>query len=276
MRDLANDPRWLAINSATIKSWPLDQQIEGCARAGITGIAPWRDGIAALGLKQSRELLRTHDMTVTCLCRGGMFTASDAAGRRAALDDNRRAVDEAAEIGGRCLVLVAGGLPPGSKDINDARAQVRDGIAALLPHARTANMPLAIEPLHPMTAADRCVISTLDQALDLCDELGAGTGVAVDAYHVWWDPALASAIARASGRILTYHVCDWLVPTVDLVADRGMMGDGVIDLRGIRAMVEDTGYAGHCDVEIFSARNWWTRDPAEVLQVCAERYRSFV
>jgi sugar phosphate isomerase/epimerase len=276
MRDLTNEPRWLAINSATIKSWPLDQQIEGCARAGITGIAPWRDGVAALGLKQSRELLRGHHMTVTCLCRGGMFTASDAGGRRAALDDNRRAVDEAAEIGARCLVLVAGGLPPGSRDIRDARAQVRDGIAALLPHARTANIPLAIEPLHPMTAADRCVISTLDQALDLCDELGDGTGVAVDAYHVWWDPALAKAIARARGRILTYHVCDWLVPTVDLVADRGMMGDGIIDLRGIRAMVEDAGYAGHCDVEIFSARNWWKRDPAEVLKVCVERYRSFV
>jgi sugar phosphate isomerase/epimerase len=135
-------------------------------------------------------------------------------------------------------------------------------------------MPLAIEPLHPMTAADRCVVTTLDQALDLCDDLGVG--VAVDVYHVWWDPALKSAIARAGPRILTYHVCDWLVPTTDLVADRGMMGDGIIDLRGIRAMVEAAGYAGHCDVEIFSARNWWTRNPAEVLRVCVERYRSAV
>ncbi len=276
MRDLSDDLRWLAINSATIRSWPLDQQIQGCARAGITGIAPWRDGLARLGVRRARELLHAHDMTVTCLCRGGMFTAADAAGLRAATDDNRRAVDEAAEIGARCLVLVAGGLPPGSKDIVGARQQIHDGIAALLPYARAANMPLAIEPLHPMTAADRCLINTLDQALDLCDELGAGTGVVVDVYHLWWDPALAAAIRRARGRILTYHVCDWLVPTTDLLEDRGMMGDGIIDLRGIRAMVETAGYAGHCDVEIFSARNWWKRDPAEVLQVAIERYCKFV
>ena len=274
MRDLTNDLRWLAINSATIRSWPLRQQIEGCARAGITAIAPWRDGLAELGVERAREFLNAHAMTVTCLCRGGMFTAPDAAGRRAAIDDNRRAVDEAAAIGARCLVLVAGGLPPGSKDIVGARAQVRDGIAALLPHARAAAMPLAIEPLHPMTAADRCVVTTLNQALDLCDALGDGTGVAIDVYHVWWDPALDSAIARARGRILTYHICDWLVPTTDLLLDRGMMGDGVIDLRGIRAMVEAAGYAGHCDVEIFSASNWWKRDPGEVLQVAIERYRS--
>jgi sugar phosphate isomerase/epimerase len=276
MRDLTDDLRWLAINSATIKSWPLDQQIEGCARAGITGIAPWRNGLADLGVGRACELLRTHQMTVTCLCRGGMFTAADAAGRKTAIDDNRRALNEAAAIGARCLVLVAGGLPPGSKDIAGAREQIRDGIAAMLPHARAANMPLAIEPLHPMTAADRCLINTLDQALDLCDELGAGTGVVVDVYHLWWDPELPAAIDRARGRILTFHVCDWLVPTTDLVEDRGMMGDGIIDLRAIRAMVEETGYAGHCDVEIFSARNWWKRDPAEVLQVAIERYRKFV
>jgi sugar phosphate isomerase/epimerase len=276
MRDLTGDLRWLAINSATIKSWPLDQQIEGCARAGIGGIAPWRDGLAALGVARARELLRAHQTSVTCLCRGGMFTAADAAGRKAAIDDNRRAVDEAAEIGARCLVLVAGGLPPGSKDVAGARAQIRDGIAAMLPHARAANVPLAIEPLHPMTAADRCLVNTLDQALDLCDELGAGTGVVVDVYHLWWDPALAAAIERARGLILTYHVCDWLVPTTDLLEDRGMMGDGIIDLRGIRSMVEAAGYAGHCDVEIFSARNWWKRDPAEVLQVAIERYHGFV
>jgi sugar phosphate isomerase/epimerase len=276
MRDLTDDLRWLAINSATIRSWPLDQQIEGCARAGITGIAPWRDGLAKLGVSRARELLRAHQMTVTCLCRGGMFTAADAAARKAAIDDNRRAVDEAAAIGAHSLVLVAGGLPPGSKDITGAREQIRDGIAAMLPHARSANIPIAIEPLHPMTAADRCLINTLDQALDLCDELGAGTGVVVDVYHLWWDPALAAAIDRARGRILTYHVCDWLVPTTDLLEDRGMMGDGIIDLRGIRAMVEAAGYAGHCDVEIFSAHNWWKRDPAEVLQVAIERYRNCV
>jgi sugar phosphate isomerase/epimerase len=205
-----------------------------------------------------------------------MFTAADAAGRRAALDDNRRAVDEAAAIGARCLVLVVGGLPPGSKDIVGAREQVRDGIAALLDHARAAGMPLAIEPLHPMYAGDRACVNTLAQANDLCDELGAGAGIALDVYHVWWDPDLEREIARAGKRILTYHVCDWLIPTADLLLDRGMMGDGVIDLRAIRASVEAAGYDGHCDVEIFSANNWWKRDPEDVLRACIERHQTAV
>jgi sugar phosphate isomerase/epimerase len=276
MRDLTNDRDLLAINTATVKSWSLEQAIEGCARAGIRAIAPWRDVLQACGVERATKMLRSYGMTVTCLCRGGMFPAADAAGRRAALADNRRAVDEASEIGARCLVLVVGGLPPGAKDIADARRQVRDGLAELLPYARRANMPLAIEPLHPMYAADRACVNTLAQANDLCDELGEGTGLALDVYHVWWDPDLARQIARAAGRILTYHVCDWLVPTTDLLLDRGMMGDGVIDLRGIRAMVEGAGYVGHCDVEIFSAGNWWKRDPHEVLRVCIERHQTVV
>ena len=147
---------------------------------------------------------------------------------------------------------------------------MRDGLAELLPYALKAGVPLAIEPLHPMYAADRACVNTLAHANDLCEELGEGMGVAVDVYHVWWDPDLPRQIARAGKRILTFHVCDWLVPTTDLVEDRGMMGDGIIDLRAIRAMVEETGYAGHCDVEIFSARNWWKRDPAEVLRICSK------
>ena len=202
-----------------------------------------------------------------------MFPAADEAGRRAALDDNRRAVDEAAGIGARCLVLIAGGLPKGSKDLAGAHEQVRDGIAALLPYARDAGVPLAIEPLHPMYAADRACVNTLGHANDLCDELGEGLGIALDVYHVWWDPDLPRQIERAGKRILTYHVCDWLVPTRDLVFDRGMPGDGVIDLRGIRAMVEATGYAGHIDVEIFSAQDWWKREPDEVLRICLERHQ---
>ena len=276
MRDLNRDSRWIAINTATVKTWSLEQAIEGCARAGITAIAPWRDILHACGVARAAQLLRTHDMTATALCRGGMFPAADEAGRRAALDDNRRAVDEAAGIGAACVVLVVGGLPPGSKDIAGARRQVRDGLAALLPYARQAGVKLAIEPLHPMYAADRACVNTLGQANDLCDELGDGLGVAVDVYHVWWDPQLAREIARAGSRIISYHVCDWLVPTTDLLLDRGMMGDGVIDLRGIRAMVEAAGFAGHCDVEIFSARDWWKRDPNEVLSVCLERYRTVV
>jgi sugar phosphate isomerase/epimerase len=276
MRDLSRDTQWLAVNSATVKAWTLPQLVEGCQRAGIAAIAPWRDIVQACGIEMAGTLIRNAGLEVSCLCRGGMFTAPDAAGRRAALDDNRRAVEEAAGIGARCLVLIAGGLPKGSKDLAGAHEQVRDGIAALLPHARDAGVPLAIEPLHPMTAADRACVNTLGHANDLCDELGEGLGIALDVYHVWWDPDLPRQIERAGRRIITYHVCDWLVPTRDLVFDRGMPGDGVIDLKGIRAMVEATGYAGHCDVEIFSTQNWWKRDPDEVLRICKERHRSVV
>jgi sugar phosphate isomerase/epimerase len=276
MRDLSNDRALLSINSMTVKPWSLEQLVEGCARAGLTAISPWRDIVQACGVERAGKLIRAAGMTVTGLCRGGMFPAADEAGRRAALDDNRRAVDEAAAIGARCLILVVGGLPKGSRDIGDARMQVRDGLAALLPYARQAGVPLAIEPLHPMFAADRACVNTLKQANDLCDELGEGAGVAVDTYHVWWDPELAREVARAGRNILAYHVNDWLVPTTDLLLDRGMMGDGVIDLRGIRAMVEAAGYHGHCEVEILSANNWWKRDPDEVLRVCIERHQTVV
>jgi sugar phosphate isomerase/epimerase len=254
----------------------LEQLIEGCARAGLSAISPWRDIVQACGAERAGKLIRAHGMTVTGLCRGGMFPAADEVARRAALDDNRRAVDEATAIGAQCLVLVVGGLPQGSRDLNGARMQVRDALHALLPYARQARMPLAIEPLHPMFAADRACVNTLAQANDLCEELGDGTGVAVDSYHVWWDPELAREIARAGRNILAYHVNDWLVPTTDLLLDRGMMGDGVIDLRAIRAMVEAAGYRGHCEVEILSAENWWKRDPDEVLRICIERHQTVV
>jgi sugar phosphate isomerase/epimerase len=276
MRDLSNDRALLSINSMTVKAWSLEQLVEGCARAGISAISPWRDIVQACGLERAAKLIRAHGMIVTGLCRGGMFPAADEPGRRAALDDNRRAVDEAAVIGAQCLILVVGGLPKNSRDLAGARSQVRDALGALLPYARQARVPLAIEPLHPMYAADRACVNTLAQANDLCDELGDGTGVAVDTYHVWWDPDLAREIARAGGNILAYHVNDWLVPTADLLLDRGMMGDGVIDLRAIRAMVEAAGYRGHCEVEILSANNWWKRDPDEVLRVCIERHRTVV
>src|SRR5690606_38628100 len=210
----------------------------------------------------------------TGLCRGGMFPADTAEGRQKNIEDNFRAIDEAATLGADCLVLVVGGLPGSSRDIVGARQMVADGIAAMLPHARAAGVPLAIEPLHPMYAADRACVNTLDQALDLCEQLGEGVGVAVDVYHVWWDPNLAAAIARAGrmDRILAHHICDWLVPTTDLLLDRGMMGDGVIDLKGIRAMIEAAGYHGPQEVEIFSRDNWWKRPGDEVLSTCLERF----
>ncbi|HEX2888798.1 sugar phosphate isomerase/epimerase family protein [Vineibacter terrae] len=275
MRDLAARPDLLSLNTATVRErWTLPQIIEGCARHGIRAIAPWRDQVAACGLEAAARLIRTHGLRVNGYCRGGMFPAADAAGRAAAIADNRRAVDEALALGAECLILVVGGLPAGSKDIAGARRQVQDGIAALLEHARPQGLKLAIEPLHPMYAADRACVNTLAQANDLCDALGEGVGVAVDVYHVWWDPALEREIARAGRRILGFHVCDWLVPTTDMLLDRGMMGDGVIDIPRIRGWVEAAGYADCVEVEIFSARNWWQRNPDEVLQTVRERYAS--
>ena len=250
--------------------------MEACARHGIKAIDPWRDQVAAIGLDESVRVIKDHGMRVTGYCRGGMFPAADAAGRAAAIDDNKRAIDEAAALGAECLVLVVGGLPPGSRDIRGARQMVAEGLAAILPHARARNMPLAIEPLHPMYAADRACVNTLGQALDLCDALGEGVGAAIDVYHVWWDPDLDAQIARAgaAGQILAYHICDWLVPTRDVLLDRGMMGDGVIDLKRIHALVRQAGYAGLQEVEIFSAENWWKRPGDEVLQVCIERFNA--
>ncbi|MFE0757073.1 sugar phosphate isomerase/epimerase family protein [Inquilinus sp. NPDC058860] len=267
----------LSINLATVRQqWDMRQAAEACLGHGITAIAPWRDQVQKIGLDEAARIVRDNGFKVTGLCRGGMFPAGDPEARQAAIDDNRRAVDEAAELGADCLVLVVGGLPAGSRDIGAARQMVADGIAAILPHARASGVPLAIEPLHPMYAADRACVNTLKQALDICDLLGEGIGVAIDVYHVWWDPELMPQIARAGagGRILAHHICDWLVPTMDLLLDRGMMGDGVIDLRGIRAAIEAAGFAGPQEVEIFSAETWWKRPGDEVLRTCVERYHS--
>jgi len=281
------DPARLSLNTATVRAqWNLAQMIDACARHDIRGISPWRDKLGELGAAEAARRIRVNGLTVSGLCRGGMFPAADAAGRRAAIDDNLRAIDDAATIGARCLVLVVGGVVPGTRDLDGARAMVRDGLAAILPHARASGVPLAIEPLHPMYCADRACVNTLDQALDLCDELdpsvreasapheqaSAAIGVAVDAYHVWWDPGLAKALARAgAARLLAYHICDWLVPTTDLLLDRGMMGDGIIDLPALRARVEANGYRGAHEVEILSTR-WWQRDPDEVLRTVRERH----
>ena len=267
--------RVLSINLATLRNGSsFAQMVEGCASQGISHVAPWRDQVAAVGLDEAKRILDANGMRVTGLCRGGMFPADTAADRKEKIDDNKRAIDEAAALSADCLVLVVGGLPGTSKDIADAREMVAEGIAAILPYARAAKVPLAIEPLHPMYAADRACINTLDQALDLRAALGEGTGVVVDVYHVWWDPNLAAAIARAGhmSAILAHHICDWLVPTTDLLLDRGMMGDGVIDLKGIRRMIEAAGYNGPQEVEIFSANNWWKRPGDETIRICIERF----
>jgi len=248
----------LSLNTATTRGhWGLAQAIEGCARHGILGISPWRDLLHVMGVDKAAKAIRAHQLTVTGLCRGGMFPARDARSRKANIADNLRAIDEAHALGARCLVLVVGGLPEGSKDLAGARAQVRDGIAAILPQAKAAGVPLAIEPLHPMYAADRACVNSLAQALDLCDALDRGRRGAPD--------------LRLELR--AYHICDWLVPTTDLLLDRGMMGDGVIDLKRIRGWMARAGYRGFHEVEIFSANNWWKRDPDEVLATCKARHR---
>ncbi len=292
MRDFSADHRWLSINTATVRAqWPLDRIITECAARGIRAISPWRDQVAKVGINKIEALLRDTGVELSGYCRGGMFAASDAAGRVAALDDNRRAVDEAKQLNAPCLVLVVGGLPGGlagqveHKNLAAARSDVFDGIAATLEYARTVGMPLAIEPLHPMYAADRACVNTMEQALDICTALDpdpqadrqASLGVAVDIYHVWWDPKLQAQIARAGKqRLLALHVCDWLTPTRDLLNDRGMMGDGVIDIPLIRGWVEAAGFVGYSEVEIFSAENWWKREGGEVLETCISRHRSAV
>jgi sugar phosphate isomerase/epimerase len=267
----------MSINLATVRAqYTLPEAVDACLAQGITAIAPWRDQVQATGLKEATSILQSNSMRVTCLCRGGMFPAIDQAGLAIAIDDNKRAIDEAAALHADCLVLVVGGLPEGSRDLPAAREMVADGLAAILSHARENRVPLAIEPLHPMYSADRACINTLEQALDICDLLGDGIGVAIDVYHIWWDPKLYAQIARAgaNARIFAHHICDWLVPTRDLLLDRGMMGDGVIDLKSIRAAIENAGYHGPQEVEIFSSENWWKRPGAEVLATCAERFHS--
>ncbi len=287
LRDLASQPQLLSINTATVRAQGnLEDIFNACAEQGISAVSPWRDQVKDIGLKRASALVASLGLQLSGYCRGGMFTAADAAGLEAARDDNRRAVDEACEMGAPCLVLVVGGLPgaleakPAHRDIAAARLQVIEGIQDLLGYASSVGMPLAIEPLHPMYAADRACINTLEQALDVCELLdpsGQWLGVAVDAYHVWWDPKVHQQIARAgAARIKAFHVCDWLVPTTDLLLDRGMMGDGVIELQALRASVEAAGYQGIVEVEIFSQNNWWKRPMQEVLHTCVERFKAVV
>jgi sugar phosphate isomerase/epimerase len=261
-------PGPLSLNLATVRQqWGLAECVEGCARHGIPALAPWRDALAdAGGAERAAQRIRDAGLTVSSLCRTGLFTAADRAGRRAAIDDARRAVGEAHALGAACLVVVSGGLPPGSKDLAGARAMVRDGLAEILGEARAAGVTLALEPQHPLACADRAVLCTLAQALDLCAELGGGVGVVLDTYHVWWDPDLARQVARARGRIALFQAGDWLAPTADLAPDRGMPGEGVIDIPRLRAMAEAAGHTGPVEVEVLS-RRWWAREPEEVLRV---------
>jgi sugar phosphate isomerase/epimerase len=259
----------ISLNQITINRWTLAEAVDGCARQGIGWIGLWRDKVADHGLSASARLVRDAGLRVSSLCRGGFFPARGAAALRARRDDNLRAVDEAAALGTDVLVLVCG--PPVDRDLAGARELVAEGIADLAPYAAAAGVKLGIEPLHPMFAGDRSVIVTLGQATSLAERFPADrVGVVVDAYHVWWDPDLRAQLNRAAGRILGYHVSDWLVPPPDMLMGRGMMGDGLIDLRGLRGAVEAAGYQGPIEVEIFN-RAIWDAPGDEVLALIKER-----
>ncbi|MEW2188410.1 sugar phosphate isomerase/epimerase family protein [Streptomyces microflavus] len=272
-----NDERLarLSLNQETIKQWSLPELAEGCVKAGIGQVGLWRAPVQAYGVERTARLLSGAGLTVTSLCRGGFLTALDPADRAAALDDNRRAIDEAAALTTDTLVLVSGGLPPGSRDLYGARERVADALAELTPDAAERGVRLAIEPLHPMFASDRCVVSTLAQALDIAERFPAEqVGVVVDTYHVWWDDRAPAQIARAGagGRIHSFQLADWITPLpAGVLLGRGQLGEGSVDFRTLRAEVEAAGFDGPIEVEIFN-ETLWARDGAEVLAEVAERY----
>jgi sugar phosphate isomerase/epimerase len=266
-----------SLNQRTTPNWSIPDLVDGCARAGLGAVGLWREPVAEFGLDRTAALVRQSGLRVSSLCRGGFLTDLDPDRWRAALDDNRRAIDEAATLGTGELVLVVGGLAEGSTDLPAARARLAEAVAVLAPEAGAAGVRLALEALHPMFCSDRSVLSTLDQALDLA----AGhppdqVGVVVDTYHLWWDPGVDAAIARAAGRISSFQVSDWVVPLpADVLLGRGLMGDGSIDLRGLRRVTEAAGYDGDIEVEIFNA-DLWAAEPAHVLNQVIDRYLTHV
>lgn len=264
----------LSLNQMTTAYWSLREAIEGCVRAGIPYLGAWRHKVAEIGLAESVRLVRESGVKISSLCRGGMFPASSAAERQKRLDDNFRAVDEAAALGAGTLVLVCGPAP--DRDIESARAMVEEAMERLVPYAQQRGVTLGIEPLHPMFAADRSVIVTLAQANRIAQRFAAEqVGVVVDAYHVWWDPEVYREIERARGRIVGFHVSDWVVPLPHPLNGRGMMGDGVIELRRLRSAVEACGYAGPIEVEIFNEA-LWALPGDEILRLIKERYLAYV
>jgi sugar phosphate isomerase/epimerase len=264
----------LSLNQISVNRWSLPEAVEGCARAGLGWIGLWRDKVAACGVERSSRAVRDAGLRVSSLCRGGFFPAATAAGRRERLDDNRRAVDEAAALGTDVLVLVCGPAP--DRDLAAARRMVDEGVAELAPYAARAGVRLGVEPLHPMYAGDRSVIVTLAQATTIAERFPPEqVGVVVDAYHVWWDPEVLPEIDRAGRRILGFHVSDWLVPPPDPLLGRGLMGDGVISLPPLRRAVEEAGYTGPIEVEIFN-RAVWDLPGDEALETIKARYLAHV
>ncbi|GAA5131146.1 sugar phosphate isomerase/epimerase family protein [Pseudonocardia adelaidensis] len=273
------DPRLarLSLNQRTTANWNLREAVEGAVAAGLPAIGLWREPVAEVGAGTARRIVDDAGLRVSSLCRGGFFTASDPAGRAAAHEDNLRALDEAAALGTTALVLVPGGLPPGDKDLTGARSRAAEAIAALVPAAVERGVTLGIEPMNPIYAADRGVISTLAQALDIAEAFAPReVGVVVDTFHLWWEPGVHAQIARAGERIVSYQVCDWITPLpADSLLARGMMGDGHIDFPAFTRAVAAAGYTGDVEVEIFHA-DVWAAPGAEVVATMARRYVELV
>ncbi|MEV0987781.1 sugar phosphate isomerase/epimerase family protein [Streptomyces sp. NPDC049949] len=257
----------------------MPELVDGCVAAGVGAVGLWRDPVREFGLRETAKLVAGAGLRVSSLCRGGFFTAADPAGRTAALADNRRAVEEAAELGADVLVLVSGGLPEGDRDLVGARRRIVDILGELAPWAATHGIRLGIEPLHPMFASDRCVVSTLGQALDIAEQFPVQqVGVVADSYHLWWDERLPADLRRAGagGRIVSVQVADWVTPLpAGVLLGRGQLGDGCIDLRAFRELADAAGYRGPVEAEIFHP-GLWARDGAEVLREVIDRYRAHV
>lgn len=284
MRDFTNDHSALVLNTASLghnldghgAGWSAERVIDACAERGLGGIVFWRREIGNRAVAIG-ERVRAAGLQVAGLCRTPFLVGPLApVGRVAVMDEFRAAIDMAADLGAPVLTIVVGGVEPGTKGVADSLTLVADRVAEAAPYAAGMGVKLALEPLNPVYGGNRSCLVTTRDAVDLCKRIAApNVGIAVDVYHVWWDTELAAQLKRAGeGRIFGYHLCDWLADTTDVLLDRGMMGDGVADLKAIRAAVEGAGYAGPCEVEIFSAGNWWRRDPGEVLDVMVERFRT--
>lgn len=255
----------LCIHTITTKPWSIEKAAESYAEAGVRGITVWRDALHGRNISTVGSMLRSIGLNIVSFCRGGFFPHTTAQGRMEAIDDNRKIIEEAAALGAPHIVLVCGAVP--GQSLEESRKQIRDGISAILPHAEAARIKLAIEPLHPMYADNRSAINTLQQANDMAEGLNSPwVGVAVDVYHLWWDPFLEQEIARCgrNGNLLAFHISDWKTPTTDLLNDRGLMGEGCIDLKKIRGWVEAAGFTGFHEVEIFSSR-YWSEDQSAFL-----------
>jgi sugar phosphate isomerase/epimerase len=263
----------LCIHTITTKPWNIEEAAKNYSAEGVKGITVWRDALTNRNIRSTGQLLRDHGLNIVSLCRGGFFPHKEKEKRKAALDDNRKAIDEAAELGAPLIVLVCGADP--SQSLEDSRKQILDGIEAIIPDATAAGIKLAIEPLHPMYADTRSAINTLAQANDMASQINSSyIGVAVDVYHLWWDPTLELEIKRCgeNNHLFAFHICDWNSPTTDILLDRGLMGDGCVPVNKIRSWVEATGFNGFYEVEIFSNK-YWQQDQSQFLKKIIQAYK---